>query len=117
MIHSSGKFVFFHSDGNIEEIFSELIEVGVDAINSQLFTMDIEKIASKYKGKITLWGEVDRQKTLAFGKPDDVKKDVMRVRRAFDEGVGGLIAQCEWGIDNSFENIDAVYKTWDDPLN
>jgi hypothetical protein len=115
-IHNSGKFTFFHSDGNIEEIFGDLIEVGVDTINSQLFTMNVEKIASKYKGKITLWGEVDRQYILAFGTPDDACKAVMRVRHSFDNGSGGVIAQCEWGKDNSKENIEAVYKAWDSCL-
>ncbi|MEA1986125.1 MAG: uroporphyrinogen decarboxylase family protein, partial [Candidatus Marinimicrobia bacterium] len=40
--HSHGKFVFMHSDGYIMDIFEDLIEIGVDAINSQLFCMDIE---------------------------------------------------------------------------
>jgi len=116
IIHNYGKFAFFHSDGNIEEIFSDFIEIGVDAINAQLFVMNIEKIASNYKGKITLWGEVDRQYTLAFGTPDDVFKDVLRVRNLFDDETGGLIAQCEWGKDNSRENIESVYKAWGSPL-
>lgn len=37
VIHAAGKYVFFHSDGNIEAIYGDLIEVGMDAINSQLF--------------------------------------------------------------------------------
>jgi uroporphyrinogen-III decarboxylase len=32
LIHSKNKYAFFHSDGCIEQIYPELIEVGVDAI-------------------------------------------------------------------------------------
>lgn len=116
IIHNAGKFVFFHSDGNIEAIFDDLIEIGIDAINSQLFTMNIEKLAKKYKGKITFWGEIDRQHILPFGTPNDVYKAVMRVRHLLDDGTGGVIAQCEWGKNNHIANIKAVFDAWNEPL-
>lgn len=112
IIHASGKRVFFHSDGNIESIYADLIEVGVDALNSQLFCMDIEDLGRKYKGKITFWGEIDRQFVLPFGKVDEIKGAVHRVRRALDDGTGGVIAQCEWGKDNSQSSIETVFEAW-----
>jgi len=116
MIHAAGKKVFFHSDGHIFDIYEDLIEVGVDAVNSQLFCMDIEQIARRFKGRITFWGEIDRQRVLPFGTSDEVRAAVGRVRRALDDGSGGLIAQCEWGVDNPPENIEAVFEAWDAPL-
>jgi uroporphyrinogen decarboxylase len=113
IIKKSGKFVFFHSDGNIEAIYPDLIEVGVDALNSQLFCMDIERLGRLHKGKITFWGEIDRQHVLPRGTPDDVRAAVHRVREALDPGNGGVIAQCEWGKDNPGENIAAVYEAWE----
>lgn len=112
LIHSEGKYVFFHSDGFIEEIIPDLIEVGVDALNSQLFCMDIERIARQFKGRITFWGEIDRQWLLPFGTPEAVKEGVRRVRSALDDGSGGVIAQCEWGLKDPFENIEAVFEAW-----
>ena len=111
IIHRAGKRVFFHSDGCISSIYPDLIEVGVDAINSQLFCMDIEALALVAKGKITLWGEIDRQNVLAMGKPGDVRRAVQRVWNAFG-GNGGLFAQCVWGGDTPTENIYAVMETW-----
>ena len=116
IIHDAGKFAFFHSDGHIAAIFPDLIEIGVDAVNSQLFCMDIEALAREYKGQITLWGEIDRQQALAFGTPQDVRQAVRRVRRAFDDGSGGLIAQCEWANDTPHANIEAVFSAWSEPL-
>jgi hypothetical protein len=112
ILHGAGKFVFFHSDGNIEAIYPDLIEIGVDAVNSQLFCMDIEKLGRLYRGRITFWGEIDRQRLLPFGTPDEVKEGVRRVRRALDDGRGGVIAQCEWGVKDPAENIAAVFEAW-----
>jgi len=112
LIHSTGKKVFFHTDGWIFDLYEELIEVGVDAINSQLFCMDIEEIGRRFKGRITFWGEVDRQQILPFGTPDDCREAVRRVRRALDDGSGGLIAECEWGVRTPVDNVRAVFDEW-----
>jgi uroporphyrinogen decarboxylase len=117
MIHEAGKKVFFHSDGNISLIMDDLIEIGIDAVNSQLFCMNIEELAEKHGGKITFWGEIDRQWILPFGTSDDVRVAVRRVRKAFDKGMGGVIAQCEWGKNDPFWNIVAVFEEWENEKN
>lgn len=114
IIKRAGKFVFFHSDGNIEAIVPDFIEIGVDALNSQLFCMDIERLGRLHGGKITFWGEIDRQHVLPYGTPADVRAAVQRVQRALDTGAGGVIAQCEWGKDNPAENVAAVFEAWDE---
>jgi len=116
LIHGAGKKAFMHSDGFIFDIYEDLIEIGVDAINSQLFSMDIEEIGRRFGGRITFWGEIDRQHILPHGSVADVYAAVTRVRKALDKGCGGLIAQCEWGVNNPPENIAAVYEAWDMPL-
>lgn len=113
LIHSKNKYAFFHSDGCIEQIYPELIEVGVDAVNSQLFCMDIEEIGRKCKGKITFWGEIDRQRILAFGTKEEVAEAVKRVKNALWTAEGGIIAQCEFGLKDPIENIETVFETWD----
>jgi hypothetical protein len=75
--------------------------------------MDIEELA-KYKGKITFWGEIDRQHLLPFATPDQVKEGVRRVRRSLGDGRGGVIAQCEWGIKDPATNIAAVFEAWNE---
>jgi len=116
IIHAHGKFAFFHSDGNTQEIYGDFIEVGMDAINSQLFTMDIEELARKYKGKVTFWGEMDRQYVMPFGSREEVRQAVGRVRKVLDDGSGGVIAQCEWGKADPRENVDTVFETWGESI-
>lgn len=116
ILRGAGKYVFFHSDGEISSIYPDLIEIGIHAVNSQLFCMDMEELGRRYSGKITFWGEIDRQQILTFGTPDDCREAVARVRRALDRGKGGVIAQCEWGNDTPAENIAAVFEAWEQPL-
>lgn len=116
ILHRAGKFAFFHSDGHIAAIYPELIEIGVDALNSQLFCMDLEALAAAHKGRITFWGEIDRQRVLPFGTPEEVRAAVRRVRRALDDGRGGVVAQCEWGVRDPAENVAAVFAAWEEPL-
>ncbi len=113
IIHSKGKYAFMHSDGNIESIYPDLIEIGVDAMNSQLFCMNIERLGSLYSGKIVFWGEIDRQGILPFGSPQEVCGAVDRVASALmKEKRTGVIAQCEWGVKDPQKNIEAVFSRW-----
>jgi uroporphyrinogen decarboxylase len=113
LIHAAGKFVFFHSDGFIEPILDDLVfGIGIDAINMQLNVMDIHKLAQKYTGRVTLWGEVDRQHILPFGSPGDVHRYVNELRQHFGGEQGGMIAHCVWNSDNHFDNIRAVFQAF-----
>jgi uroporphyrinogen decarboxylase len=109
--HSFGKFVFMHSDGNITGIIPDLIEIGIDALNSQLFCMNIEELGSKFRGKITFWGEIDRQNILPHGSKLDIENAVKRV---YDNlwSDGGIIGQCEFGPGAKPENIFYVFEAW-----
>jgi hypothetical protein len=112
LAHSHGKQVWMHSDGYIYDIIPDLIEVGVNVLNSQLFCMPIEEIGKKYKGKICFWGEIDRQHILPFGTPKDVEQAVERVHANLWNN-GGCLAQFEWTAETPLANAEAVYNTWD----
>jgi len=116
ILHAKDKFAFFHCDGNIADIFGDLVRLGLDAINAQLFAMNLERLAKRYRGRITFWGEIDRQRILAFGSLEEIRQAVLRVRRALDFGCGGVIAQCEWGLDVPWRNIASVFEQWMAPL-
>jgi len=110
--HAHEKFAFMHSDGYILDIYEHLVEIGVDAVNSQLFTMPIEEIGRRFKGRITFWGEMDRQHILPFGTPDDVRAGVERVKAALWDDRGGVIGQAEFNKGYPLENIRAFFEAW-----
>lgn len=112
--HDAGKKVFMHSDGFIFDIYEDLIEIGVDAINSQLFCMDIPQIARRFAGRMTFWGEMDRQRLLPFGTPEEVRQAVALVVETLYRPEGGVIAQFEFGAGTKLPNAHAVFQAWEE---
>lgn len=43
--HAAGKKLFMHSDGHILAIYPDLVEIGIDAVNSQIFCMGVDQLA------------------------------------------------------------------------
>lgn len=111
IIHSSGKKAFMHSDGYIFDILEDLVEIGLDAINSQVFCMGLERLSEGFKGRITFWGEMDRQHLLPYGTEDETIKAVDRFNKCFYDS-GGVIAQLEFGAGAKPENVYAAYQAW-----
>lgn len=110
---ASGKFVFMHSDGYITEIFDDLIEIGVNALNSQLFCMDIADIGRRGKGKITFWGEIDRQHILPSIDPNAGRKAVREVAKHLFSRSGGVLVQFEASPGANPATMIAVMEEWD----
>jgi uroporphyrinogen decarboxylase len=111
--HKNNKFFFMHSDGYIMDIYPDLIEIGVDAVNSQLFCMDIKEIGLKYSGKISFWGEIDRQQLLPNGTPEEIINAVKLLKESLYKN-GGVFAQCEFGAGANPDNVELVFKTWNE---
>jgi uroporphyrinogen decarboxylase len=111
-IKSAGKYVFFHSDGYIFDIYGDLAELGVNAVNSQLWCMGVEKAAAACAGKFTFWGELDRQDILPHGTPEDIYRAAALMKKLLFVNGGGLIGQGEIGLDVSLENARAMLECW-----
>ena len=77
--------IFYHSDGNIEKIIPELIEIGVNILNPvQPECLDPEKIA--------FWGTIGTQSTMPFGSVEDVRNIVKERIRTCGKSGGLLLA-------------------------
>ncbi len=87
--------------------------MGIDAVNSQLFCMPIEEIGRHFAGKITFWGEIDRQYLLVNGTESEVRKAVRRVWENLAFNRGGVIAQLSYEIDTKQENAMVVFDEWE----
>lgn len=109
--HGAGKAAFMHSDGHTLAILPDLIELGLDAINAQIFCMGLEPLAP-LAGKLTFWGEIDRQHLLAEGTPVDARNAVHEVYTRLWKR-GGCIAQCEFGPGGNPDTVEAVFAAWD----
>jgi uroporphyrinogen decarboxylase len=107
--HACGKYFFMHSDGYILDILADLVEIGVDAINAQIFCMGPERLGEQFAGKLTFWGELDRQQLLPHGSRDEIRAAVEQMKNALDRD-GGLIAQCEFSAGADPNNVFAFFE-------
>lgn len=107
--HKNGKLVHFHSDGYILNIIPDLIEIGADVINVQAQTMGIDRLGERFGGKICFRSDLDRQRILPFGTPQEVKNHVKKVIKTFGNFDGGLIGCGEISQDVPMSSILAMY--------
>ena len=111
-VHDAGMDVWYHSDGHINDIFGDLIEIGVDVINCQVVAVGHDWIAANARGKVAFRTDIDRQHTLPFGTPAQVREEVQRVFEACGTSAGGLVACGEVGPDVPLENVRAMYEAF-----
>ncbi len=78
MAHRHGKLVLMHSDGYILDILDDLVEIGVDAVNSQLQCMKLADL-ERFRGNIAFWREIDRQYLLPFGTSEENRVAVQSI--------------------------------------
>jgi uroporphyrinogen decarboxylase len=105
--------IWYHSDGNIEEIIPELIEIGVTILNPvQPECLDPIMVKRKYGDKIIIDGTIGTQTTMPFGTPEDVR-NLVRERVETLGYDGALILSPTHVLEPEvpLENINAFLET------
>ncbi|MFZ9034312.1 MAG: uroporphyrinogen decarboxylase family protein [Anaerohalosphaeraceae bacterium] len=86
-VNSAGKKVFIHSCGDVDELFDDLIEIGVCCFNPfQPEVMDINDLYADYHGRLSFWGGLSTQKTLPFGSCDQVRLETEHLLKMGQDG-------------------------------
>jgi uroporphyrinogen decarboxylase len=76
VVRDAGKYVFIHACGDVDELFDDLIAIGLNCFNPfQPEVMDVHVLLEKYRGRLTFHGGLSMQKTLPFGTVEDVKAE------------------------------------------
>ena len=69
-VREAGKFVFIHSCGDVDELFDDLVEIGVNCFNPfQPEVMDVHALMRAYRGRLSFHGGLSTQRTLPYGTP------------------------------------------------
>ncbi len=110
MTREAGKHVWFHSDGVIDSIIPDLIEIGVQVLNPQVDVMGKERVAELCGEIICIQGDIDRQFALPHGTPEDVRREVRADIDAFGRHNGGYIGRGEAAGDTPLENLEAMFE-------
>lgn len=92
-VHHSGKWTFQHCCGNVFEIIPEMIESGLDVLESlQPEAMDVYEIKRRYGKDLRLWGGLGTQRMLPFGSPEEIRLEIQKLRRELGRGGGYILA-------------------------
>jgi len=115
-VHANTQWkTFFHSCGSVAALLDDFVEMGVDILNPvqcSAVGMDAATLKAKYGDKLVFWGGgVDTQKTLPFGTPDDVRREVRERVKVFGRG-GGFVFNTIHNIQaqTPVENILAMFE-------
>ncbi len=111
--HERGVYVGLHSDGRIQTLFPDLIEIGLDIFNPlEPSVMDPVEMKKLYGDKLTFYGGVDVERTMPYGTPDEVRAEVRELASNLGKG-GGYILQTSHQVlwDTPMENIIAYIET------
>ncbi len=112
--HTSWK-TFIHSCGSVWALVEDFIAAGFDILNpvqTSAADMDPAELKKKFGDRITFWGGgVDTQRTLPFGTPEEVRREVRERLRIFGSG-GGFVFNAVHNIQAlvPVENVLAMYE-------
>ncbi len=111
---------FIHSCGSVVALLPDLIHAGFDILNPVQCSaagMAPRTLKEQFGGKLTFWGGgVDTQKTLPFGTPEEIRRQVRERMEIFGRGGGFVFAavhivQCGTPTENLLALCDAV-RQW-----
>jgi uroporphyrinogen decarboxylase len=79
-VRSAGKFVMIHSCGDVDELFEDLIQAGVNCFNPfQPEVMDVWHLLPQYRSRLAFHGGLSTQRTLPNGNVADVRRETRRL--------------------------------------
>lgn len=108
----TGKFVSIHSCGDVDELFPDLINIGLNCFNPfQPEVMDVHALLNEYRGRLCFYGGISTQRTLPYGTPDDVRRECRSLPEAGRHG--GLILSPAHSVEGDvpLENLAALIDT------
>lgn len=86
-VKDEGKKVFIHSCGDVDELFDDLIDYGLNCFNPfQPEVMDVFELMERYRGRLAFHGGLSTQQTLPYGSAEDVRDDSRRLLEAGAKG-------------------------------
>ena len=103
----------YHSDGDIQPIIPDLIEIGVDVLNPiQPASMDPALLKRQYGKNLCFWGTIDEQYTLPFGSAGEVRREVQDRLATVGQDGGLILAPTHHvQLDTPMENFWAMVRT------
>lgn len=116
LIHQRSRWkTFIHSCGSVWDLLPDFIEAGFDILNPvqcSAAKMDPRALKREFGKDLVFWGGgVDTQKTLPFGTPEEVYREVRERIEIFNDGGGFVFNTIHNVLGNTpLENAEAMLR-------
>ncbi len=112
-VKRAGKLVFIHSCGKVQELFPDLIELGLDCFNPfQPEMMNPYEIKRQFGQHLAFYGGMSIQRILPYGAPQEVRDEARRLMDEIGRDGGYIIAPSHaMPGDIPVENMVALIET------
>ena len=115
-VHTKGKFVISHCCGSMVDVMPDVIEMGLDVLESvqpEARGMNPYELKKNWGDKITFWGCLGTQSIIPYGTPDDIKSEVSRLCKEMGRGGGFILSSAKpLQPETSTENAVAVFEAF-----
>jgi len=111
-VKEAGKFVCLHSDGQVDAVFGDLIEIGLNMYNPlQPEIRDVRAVKRQFGDRLSFHGGIGIQDLLPHGTPSQVRTEVRGLIEDLGAG-GGYILGPSHAImaDAPIENLVALIE-------
>jgi len=115
-VHAAGKIVMSHSCGSVADIMPDIIEIGMDVLESvqpEARGMNPYELKRQWGNKIAFWGCLGSQSTVPFGTPEEIHAEVERLSSEMSRGGGFILStakplQPETPTENAVALVEAL---------
>jgi len=110
------RWVPHHTCGSVKPLIPDMIEAGLDILNPvqpEVHDMDRRELKTSFGDRLAFHGSISIQRTLPFGKPEDVRAEVAeRVETLAPSG--GFIFCTAHNIqaDTPLRNVEALFEAY-----
>ncbi len=111
-----GCTVAHHTCGSIQPLNPDLIECGLDVLNPlqpDVDGMDRRELKRRFGDRLCFHGSISIQRTLPFGTPDDVRREVRERVETLAPGGGFIFCTAHnIQVDTPVENVEALFDAY-----
>jgi uroporphyrinogen decarboxylase len=115
-VHAKGKLVITHCCGSLADIIPDAIEIGLDVLESvqpEAAGMNPYDLKKKWGDKLAFWGGLGSQSIIPHGTPEEIRREVSRLRAEMATGGGYVLAPAKpLQPETPTENAAAVVEAF-----